>query len=153
MKNLILIGLICLTLIGGACSKGFQGGYRGDAAIETFKQNNTADTAKASPSDIFALVTNEDGGTIEFSETDAIKNCKLKVDSLTVNPELPAGQTCQVNVGGEIIPFTVDDIYFTHWTKNETTLFINVTGKTSDAYKDGRVHVSIVFKGKPYDKK
>ena len=151
MKDLIVIGLFCITLVFSACSSGFKGGYVGQAEISTFVRNDTTKGEKEVFEKVLALITPEGGAaTIDFSDTTSIRNCKLQLKSLAERPKYDAGQTCEVVVNGATEKFTVDGISLTNGTDSGGKMYINVEGWT---YATGRNHVRINFSGERYEKK
>ena len=149
MKNLFVIGLLCLSLVFSvSCSRKISGGYTGKARIsgllekvidgvkydgnESWEQ--TDDTA-------FALVK-DDGGTrsVEFSDMSFMENCKLTEGVL--------GQTCEIDIKGTTEKLTVDYVSFTDASAvGEDGVMISFQGLTSQS----NVFVTMLFSGVPYE--
>lgn len=154
MKNLFTIGLIWVALLGaGACSSKYAGGFIGKVDIQTFQENNTADSKELQYTEVIALVTpdGKGGATLEFSDAYGIGECKLKLDSLGAPPGYALNQPCEVQFDGSKEIFQVDRISFDYRDKNQPWMLIIVQGTNAGSGSGGKHFFEISFSGKPYE--
>jgi hypothetical protein len=145
MKNLIVMALGCMTVILGSCSSSLKGGYVGRATISTIDSANQYRTEIGE--NVFALVTEEsDMRTVDFSQTDLIRNCKLQVESRSKNGDLNSPQPCEVTVNGNTELLKVDELRFTSASGvGPGGIIISIRGRSNE----GKNSVSITFTGLP----
>lgn len=153
MKNIILIGLFCLALTFGACSSSSKGPYVGEVTIRTFPVSGDGKETENEYKDVIATITEEGGGTIEFSSIDAIKNCKIQLKSLEKSPGFTEGETCKVEFGGRTESFAMNRISLNAFNDNPDVLTLSIVANTSGSYMESKIIASISFIGKRYGKK
>lgn len=153
MRKLLAICLFCVAL--GACSKGFDGDYKGEAKIDTFRLKDK--TVKLEPAEIpselkevTAIITRDGaGGTIELYGY-GLSDCKLKFDSLNEKqPKISPEQICYVGTNG-YVKFTIYDVLLTYDDKPELPVIsINVNGTYTNSY-NYKQHLLLEFSGYRY---
>jgi hypothetical protein len=153
MKNIILIGLFCMTLTFSACSSSSKGVYVGEVTIKTFPQSGDGKETEKEYKEVIATVTEEGGGTIEFSNIDAIKNCKIQLKSLEKSPGFTKEETCKIAVDGITESFTMNRIALNESNDDPDRMTLHIVANTSGSSMVSKIIATIIFRGERYGKK
>lgn len=151
MKNLFVIGLLCLAVVFSiSCSRKISGGYTGKARISGLLEKvidgvkyGGKESWEQTDETVFALVK-DDGGkrTVEFTDTSLMENCRLVEGVL--------GQICEIDIKGKTEKLKIDNVSFTDASSvGENGVMISFQGLTSQS----DIFVTMLFSGVPYEKK
>jgi hypothetical protein len=137
MKNLFAIGLICFSAAFFAACGSVEGGYEGYADV-TGGMYGRGDKILAK------VEKTGETRTIDFVESNFIKNCKLKIYPGEETFLGGSGQRCTITAGGETETLKVDSaLYFDTSNGGLKAFKVIVNGKASGSGKD----VQMIYEG------
>lgn len=136
MKNLFVIGLLFLAVAFSASCGSVEGGYEGYADV-------TGGMYGRGEKILAKVEKTGDTHTIDFVESDFIKNCKLKIYPAKESGG-GGGQICELTAGGETRTLKVESaVFFDTSNAGLKAVKVIINGKANGSGKD----VQAIYEG------